>query len=90
MLRARHKLLGGRLLPGGLWGGVGVWAGAAPLEALACPSCTARAPESPGGAGALLLALMLVPFALVGVGVWAAWRASRVERAASPVEQERP
>ncbi|RKG61561.1 hypothetical protein D7W79_41240, partial [Corallococcus exercitus] len=36
-----------------------------PAVALACPSCTARAPESPGGAGELLLALMLVPFALV-------------------------
>jgi hypothetical protein len=84
MLRARHKLQGGRLL----WRLFGVWACAVPLEALACPSCTARAPESPGGAGGLLLALMLVPFVLVGVGVWAAWRATRSERAGSPVEVE--
>ncbi|NNC21721.1 hypothetical protein HJC22_39035, partial [Corallococcus exiguus] len=47
-----------------------------------------------GGAGELLLALMLVPFALVGVGLWAAWRAGRdapgAERASAPVEQEHP
>ncbi|NOK24038.1 hypothetical protein, partial [Corallococcus carmarthensis] len=57
-----------------------------PAAVLACPSCTARAPESPGGAGELLLALMLVPFALVGVGLWAARRAGREERASAPVE----
>lgn len=88
----------GRASPGG-WGGfrsrslrfgLGLLGGLAPAAALACPSCTARAPESPGGAGELLLALMLVPFALVGVGLWAAWRAGREERASAPVEQEHP
>ncbi|RKH76210.1 hypothetical protein D7Y21_39230, partial [Corallococcus sp. AB045] len=69
---------------------LGLVGGLVPAAALACPSCTARAPESPGGAGELLLALMLVPFALVGVGLWAAWRAGRVERASAPVEQEHP
>ncbi|WP_199747341.1 hypothetical protein, partial [Corallococcus sp. AB049A] len=72
----------------GLLGGLG------PAVAAACPSCTARAPESPGGAGELLLALMLVPFALVGVGLWAARRAGQeapgAERASAPVEQEHP
>ncbi|MBN9681540.1 MULTISPECIES: hypothetical protein [unclassified Corallococcus] len=93
---------GGRASPGG-WGGfrvlaLGGWLGLVgalvPAAAWACPSCTARAPESPGGAGELLLALMLVPFALVGVGLWAARRAGReapgAARASAPVEQEHP
>ncbi|NRD50526.1 hypothetical protein [Corallococcus exiguus] len=94
---------GGRTSPGG-WGGfrslagfgpwLGLVGGLVPAAVLACPSCTARAPESPGGAGELLLALMLVPFALVGVGLWAARRAGRdtpgAERASAPVEQEHP
>ncbi|GMU02600.1 hypothetical protein KH5H1_67200 [Corallococcus caeni] len=81
-------------LSSGLRGGLGLWFGLlgalSPAVAMACPSCTARAPESPGGAGELLLALMLVPFALVGVGLWAARRAAREERASAPVEQEQP
>ncbi|RKH54830.1 hypothetical protein [Corallococcus aberystwythensis] len=100
--------LDGRASPGG-WGGfrplagrpiarlgswLGLLAGLVPAAVLACPSCTARAPESPGGAGELLLALMLVPFALVGVGLWAARRAGPeapgAERASAPVEQEHP
>ncbi|WP_404367335.1 hypothetical protein ACIHQR_01100 [Corallococcus coralloides] len=108
MSQALFQPPGGRASPGG-WGGFrslagrlsrrsGPWLGLAgglvPAVALACPSCTARAPESPGGAGELLLALMLVPFALVGVGLWAAWRAGRAspgaERASAPVEQEHP
>ncbi|RKH17395.1 hypothetical protein D7Y13_39880 [Corallococcus praedator] len=76
-----------RSLPGRLFGGLALLV---PVEVLACPSCTARAPESPGGAGGLLLALMLVPFVLVGVGIWAARRVMREERASAPVEQEHP
>ncbi|RYZ36852.1 MAG: hypothetical protein EOO71_30285 [Myxococcaceae bacterium] len=81
---------GVRSLPGRLFGSLGGLALLVPVEALACPSCTARAPESPGGAGGLLLALMLVPFVLVGVGIWAARRVMHEERASAPVEQERP
>lgn len=44
----------------------------------------------PWGAGVLLLALMFVPFALVGLGLWAARRAAREERTPAPVEQEHP
>ncbi|RKH38137.1 hypothetical protein [Corallococcus llansteffanensis] len=88
--REDFRLLPGRLLTG-LLRGLMLWGMAVPVEALACPACTARAPESPGGAGVLLLALMGVPFALVGVGIWAARRALRDERtAATPLEQERP
>ncbi|MCY1030042.1 hypothetical protein OV207_01100 [Corallococcus sp. BB11-1] len=79
-----------RSLPGWLLGALVLLWGFVPVEALACPSCTARAPESPGGAGGLLLALMLVPFVLVGVGIWAARRLMREERASAPVEQEHP
>ncbi|WP_223640283.1 hypothetical protein [Corallococcus sp. EGB] len=83
------RSLPARLSPG-VWSGLGLLGGLVPAVARACPSCTARAPESPGGAGELLLALMLVPFALVGVGLWAARRAGREERASAPVEQEHP
>ncbi|WP_201756454.1 hypothetical protein [Corallococcus silvisoli] len=97
MARAFFQLQGGRS-PWGRWGGLRPLSGCllgcvvalAPVEVLACPSCTARAPESPGGAGVLLLALMFVPFALVGLGLWAARRAAREERTPAPVEQEHP
>ncbi|MBN8230273.1 hypothetical protein JYK02_22425 [Corallococcus macrosporus] len=104
MSQALFQPPGGRASPGGRggfrslagpWLGLlGLLGGLMPAVALACPSCTARAPESPGGAGELLLALMLVPFALVGVGLWAARRAGsgapEAERASAPVEQEHP
>ncbi|MHA7634916.1 hypothetical protein [Corallococcus sp. M7] len=98
MSQALFQPPGGRASQGG-WGGfralalggwLGLVGGLVPAAAWACPSCTARAPESPGGAGELLLALMLVPFALVGVGLWAAWRAGKADRASAPVEQEHP
>ena len=51
-----------------------------PAEVLACPSCTVGAPESPVLSGLLLGALVLMPFLLVGVGIWAARRAAREEQ----------
>lgn len=70
---------------------VGGWLGGllvlVPGVALACPSCTVAAPESTGGARVLLAALMLVPVLLVGVGVWAARRAKRVDRGDSTGER---
>ncbi len=51
-----------------------------PAEVLACPSCTVRAPESSVRSALLLGALVLMPFLLVGVGLWAARRAAREER----------
>lgn len=54
--------------------------GLLPAEVLACPSCTLRAPESTIRSVLLLGALVLTPFLLVGVGVWAARRAMREER----------
>lgn len=81
---------GFRSLPGRLLGGLGLLGVLVSVEALACPACTVRAPESPGGTGGLLLALMLVPFVLVGVGIWAARRVLREERNRASVEQEHP
>ncbi len=54
--------------------------GVLPTDVLACPSCTLRAPESTMRSALLLGALVLAPFLLVGVGVWAARRAMREER----------
>ncbi|MFP2928854.1 hypothetical protein ACLESO_27380 [Pyxidicoccus sp. 3LG] len=51
-----------------------------PAEALACPACTVRAAESPVRSVLLLGGLVLAPFLLVGLGVWAARRAAREER----------
>ncbi|MFP2911452.1 hypothetical protein ACLESD_41790 [Pyxidicoccus sp. 3LFB2] len=51
-----------------------------PAQVLACPACTVRAPESPVRSVLLLGALVLMPFLLVGVGIWAARRASREAR----------
>ncbi|RKH37734.1 hypothetical protein [Corallococcus sicarius] len=88
--RGGFRSLPGRV-PTGLLRCLMLWGMAVPVEALACPSCTVRSPESPGGAGVLLLALMGVPFVLVGVGIWAARRALRDERTQAPVErQEHP
>lgn len=51
-----------------------------PAEVLACPSCTVGVPESPVLSGLLLGALVLMPFLLVGVGIWAARRAAREDQ----------
>lgn len=48
-----------------------------PRWVLACPTCAERAPESAGRSGLLVGAMLLLPFLLVAVGVWAAMRAAR-------------
>ena len=48
-----------------------------PGWALACPTCAERAPESAGRSGLLVGAMLLLPFLLVALGVWAAMRAAR-------------
>lgn len=50
-----------------------------PAAVLACPACTVRAPESPVRSALLLGGLVLAPFLLVGVGLWAVRRAAREE-----------
>jgi len=59
---------------GGVLSGV---LGLLPGWAWACPTCVARAPESAGRSALLVGALLLVPFLLVAVGVWAAMRVAR-------------
>ncbi|MDY7231346.1 hypothetical protein [Hyalangium rubrum] len=49
----------------------------APAWALACPTCAERAPESTGRSALLVGGMLLLPFLLVALGVWAAWRAAR-------------
>jgi hypothetical protein len=44
---------------------------------LACPTCVAKAPESRLRSALLVGAMLLLPFLLVAVGVWAAIRAAR-------------
>ncbi|MBZ4419192.1 hypothetical protein [Myxococcus sp. RHSTA-1-4] len=51
-----------------------------PAEVLACPACAVRAPESPVRSVLLLGGLVLAPFLLVGLGIWAVRRAAREER----------
>lgn len=68
-LLSRWVAAGLCLLPGWVW---------------ACPSCTAKAPESPGRSTLLLGAMMVVPFLVVAVGAWAAWRAARGDAARDP------
>ena len=48
-----------------------------PTWAWACPACAARAPEATGRSALLLGAMLLVPFGMVALGVWAAKRAAR-------------
>ena len=55
---------------------LGLW----PVEVLACPACSMRAPESPVRSVLLLGGLVLTPFLLAGVGFWAARRVAREER----------
>ncbi|WP_246356734.1 hypothetical protein [Pyxidicoccus fallax] len=51
-----------------------------PSVVFACPACTVRAPESAVRSALLLGGLVLAPFLLVGLGVWAVRRAAREER----------
>src|SRR5687767_5227619 len=69
--RAVTRLLGvlGAVLVGVL--------GLLPGWAWACPTCVARAPESAGRSALLVGGLLLAPFLLVAVGVWAAMRVAR-------------
>lgn len=60
-----------------LAGGVGVLLCLLPAWALACPTCVERAPESSSRTALLLGAILLVPFLLVALGVWAAVRVAR-------------
>jgi hypothetical protein len=63
---------------------LGVALGLLPAWAWACPSCVQRAPESAGRSALLLGAMLLVPFGVVAVGVWAARRAERGDAQRSP------
>ena len=56
---------------------VGVLLCLLPGWALACPTCVERAPESSSRSALLLGAILLVPFLLVSLGVWAAVRVAR-------------
>ncbi len=56
---------------------LGVVLGLVPGWVLACPTCVARAPESAGRSALLVGAMLLLPFLLVALGVWAAIRAAR-------------
>lgn len=58
---------------------LGALLGLLPVDVLACPACTVRAPESPVRSALLLGGLVLAPFLLVGVGLWAVRRAARDE-----------
>jgi hypothetical protein len=48
-----------------------------PAWVLACPTCVERAPESVGRSALLVGAMLVMPFLLVALGVWAAVRAAR-------------
>jgi hypothetical protein len=56
---------------------LGLVLGLVPGWVWACPTCAERAPESAGRSALLLGAMLLLPFLLVAVGVWAAIRAAR-------------
>jgi hypothetical protein len=72
------KARAGVAFPVGAWL-LGVLLCLFPAEVLACPACAVRAPESSMRSALLLGALVLAPFLLVGVGIWAARRAAREE-----------
>lgn len=55
----------------------GLALGLLPAWAWACPVCVERPPESAGSAALLLGAMLLAPFLMVALGVWAARRAAR-------------
>ncbi|MFY2560448.1 hypothetical protein ACN469_22745 [Corallococcus terminator] len=48
-----------------------------PLDVLACATCSLREPESAVRSALLVVGLMLTPFLVVGVGLWAVRRAGR-------------
>ncbi|WP_163868535.1 hypothetical protein [Myxococcus eversor] len=48
-----------------------------PLDALACATCSLLEPESAVRSALLVVGLMLTPFLVVGVGLWAVRRAGR-------------
>ncbi|HLL03956.1 MAG TPA: hypothetical protein VK539_25445 [Myxococcaceae bacterium] len=55
-----------------------------PTWALACPTCTAQPAEASGRAGLWVSGMLLLPFLLVALGVWAAWRAARGDAKRGP------
>ncbi len=48
-----------------------------PAWVLACPTCVARPPESMVRSALLVGGMLLLPFLLVALGVWAAVRTAR-------------
>jgi hypothetical protein len=56
---------------------LGVALGLLPTWAWACPTCVERPPEVAGRSALLIGAMLLVPFAVVALGVWAARRVER-------------
>lgn len=52
-----------------------------PLDVLACATCSLREPESAVRSALLVVGLMLTPFLVVGVGLWAVRRAGREDGA---------
>ena len=48
-----------------------------PAWVLACPTCVERPPEAVGRSALLLGAMLVVPFLVVSLGVWAAVRVAR-------------
>ncbi|SEU39444.1 hypothetical protein SAMN05443572_11465 [Myxococcus fulvus] len=55
-----------------------------PAEAWACATCSLREPESAVRSVLLVLGLMLTPFVVLGVGLWAVRRASREDTRKDP------
>nr|BDT38698.1 hypothetical protein MFMH1_83670 [Myxococcus sp. MH1] len=55
-----------------------------PVEAWACATCSLREPESAVRSVLLVVGLMLTPFVVLGVGVWAVRRASHEDSRKDP------
>ncbi|MFY1827415.1 hypothetical protein ACN47A_15955 [Myxococcus fulvus] len=55
-----------------------------PAEAWACATCSLREPESAVRSVLLVVGLMLTPFGVLGVGLWAVRRASREDTRKDP------
>jgi protein-S-isoprenylcysteine O-methyltransferase Ste14 len=64
--------------------GLGVALALLPAWAWACPSCVQRAPESSVRSALLVGTMLLVPFGVVALGMWAARRAERGDAQRSP------
>lgn len=64
--------------------GLGVGLALLPSWAWACPTCVQRAPESSVRSALLVGTMLLVPFGVVALGVWAARRAERGDAQRSP------